>query len=199
IMKGQPGLFMPHSSLGEANGDKAVAGNATEFTVLLAPILVDKQVAGLVEIWQDPSRGADAMRGFLQFMVRMASLASGYTRNHQLRSMVGQQQVWTQLEVFARQIHASLNPTEVSYLIANEGRRLVEADRVSVAIRSGPSATVMAISGADVVEKRSNLVQLMRALFDAVLAWGERLVYSGMKDDTLPPAVLKALDLYPAE
>jgi hypothetical protein len=57
----------------------------------------------------------------------------------------------------------------------------------------------MAISGADVVEKRSNLVQLQRALFDAVMVWGERLVYTGTKDDTLPPAVLKALDGYLAE
>jgi hypothetical protein len=32
-----------------------------------------------------------------------------------------------------------------------------------------------------------------------VLAWGEKLVYSGAKDDTLPPAVLKALDAYLAE
>jgi hypothetical protein len=198
-MKGQPGLIYPQSSVGQGENGAPAAGNPTDYVVLLAPILVEKQVAGLVEIWQDPMRGPDAQRGFLQFLVRMASLASGYTRNHQLRNMVGQQQVWTQLETFARQIHSSLNPTEVSYLVANEGRRLVECDRVSVAIREAQRAVVRAISGADVVEKRSNLVQLMRALFDSVLKWGEKLVYSGMKDDTLPPAVNKALDAYLAE
>jgi hypothetical protein len=139
------------------------------------------------------------MRGFVQFMVRMAMHAAAYTRSVQLKSMVGQQQVWTSLETFTRQIHSTLNPTEVSYLIANEGRRLAEADRVSVAVREGPHAAVLAISGADVVEKRSNLVQLMRALFDAVLAWGEKLIYSGARDDTLPPAVRKGLDAYLAE
>jgi len=60
-------------------------------------------------------------------------------------------------------------------------------------------AKVEAISGADVVEKRSNLVTLMRALFDAVLAWGEKLVFTGAKDDSLPPDVLTALDQYLAE
>ncbi len=198
-MKGQPGLIMPNSSLGTPEGGGTPAGNPTDYVILLAPILVDKQVAGLVEIWQEPNRGPDAQRGFLQFMVRMAGLASAYTRNHQLRTMVGQQQVWTQLETFARQIHASLNPTEVSYLIVNEGRRICQADRVSVALRQGAGAQVLAISGADVVEKRSNLVQLMRLLFDAVLAWGEKLVYSGTKDEGLPPAVIKALDGYLAE
>jgi hypothetical protein len=129
----------------------------------------------------------------------MAGLAAGYSRNHQLRQMVGQQQVWTQLEAFARQIHNSLNPTEVAYLIANESRRLIECDRISVGIRMGSKTRVEAISGADVVERRSNLVVLMRKLFDAVLKWGEKLVYNGTKDDTLPPTVLSALDDYLAE
>jgi hypothetical protein len=199
LTQAQPALLPPHSGLGQAEGNRPAPGNPTDYLILLAPILVDKQVAGLIEIWQDPRRGPDAQRGFLQFLVRMAGLAAGYARNNQLRQMVGQQQVWTQLESFARQIHNSLNPTEVAYLVANESRRLIECDRVSVGLRLGRKTRVEAISGADVVEKRSNLVQLMRKLFDAVLNWGEKLVYSGTKDDTLPPAVLTALDNYLAE
>ena len=80
----------------------------------------------------------------------MAGLASGYTRNHQLRQMVGQQAVWTQLEAFAKQVHNSLNPTEVAYHVANEGRRLIECDRLCVGVRHGRKATVEAVSGADV-------------------------------------------------
>lgn len=198
-MKGQAGIMMPHSSIGQPEGNTIPPGNPTALVILLVPILYDKQVAGIVEIWQDPNRGPEAQRGFLQFLMRMAALAAGYTRNHQLRQMVGQQQVWIQLEAFARQIHASLNPTEVAYLVANEGRRLVECDRVSVAIREGGHAKVQAISGADVVEKRSNLVQLMRTLFEKVIDWGEKLVYTGTKDESLPPGVLHALDLYLAE
>ncbi len=199
IMKGQPGFFPPQSGLGDGSGGDTKAGNPTNFVILLAPILLDKQVVGIIEVWQDPRRGPEAQRGFLHFLVRMAGLASSYTRNQHLRQMTGQQAVWTQLEAFARQVHSSLNPTEVAYLVANEGRRLIECDRVSVAVRKGKRCTVEAISGADVVEKRSNLVQLMRALFDSVIKWGEKLVYSGTKDDTLPPDVLKALDEYLAE
>jgi len=193
-MRAAPCFFPPQSSSGEKG-----PGNPTDHFILLAPISYDKQVVGIVEVWQDPMRGPDAQRNYLEFLIRMAALAAGYTRNHQLRQMVGQQQVWVQLEAFARQIHGSLNPLECSYLVVNEGRRLIEADRVSVALRSGQKAQVLAISGADVVEKRSNLVQLMRKLFEEVMHWGERLVYSGSKDDSLPPAVLKALDLYLAE
>jgi hypothetical protein len=193
------GIAPPQTSRGQGEAPDQLAGNPTEYAILLVPIVYDKAVVGLIEIFQDPRRPDAAQQGLLQFMVRMATLASAFTRNQQLRQMNGQQQVWLQIETFSRQIHASLNPTEVAYLIANDGRRLVECDRISVALRTGRKSEVLAISGADVVEKRSNLVQLMRALFDAVLNWGEKLIHTGTKDDTLPPTVLHALDAYLAE
>src|SRR5262249_47910123 len=46
--KGQPGLLAPNSSLGQPEGGKGpAAGNPTRFVILLAPIMVDKNVAGL--------------------------------------------------------------------------------------------------------------------------------------------------------
>jgi hypothetical protein len=116
-----------------------------------------------------------------------------------LGQMAGQQQLWTQLEAFSRQIHGSLNPVEVSYLVANEGRRLIECDRVSVAVRYGRRTSIECVSGTDVVEKRSNLVRLMRKLADGVVEWGEKLAFTGTKDDALPPRVSDALDAYLAE
>jgi hypothetical protein len=198
-MKGQPALLPPNSGMGAPEGGGVAPGNPTEYFILIAPIQADKQTVGLIEIWQDPNRGGPAMNGFLQFILAMAEFASQYTRNHQLRHFVTQQQVWTSLESFARTVHASLNPVEVSMMVANDGRRLIECDRLSVAIRVGGRTDVESISGADVVEKRSNLVRLMKALFDKVLVWGEKLIYQGTRDDTLPPDVLKALDNYLAE
>ena len=113
-LKGQPAALPPHSGLGTPEGGGVAPGNPTDFYILIAPIQVDKQTIGLVEIWQDPSRGGQAMQGFLQFILRMASLASHYTRNHQLRNYVSQQQVWTSLESFARSVHASLRISSVS-------------------------------------------------------------------------------------
>ena len=145
---------MPHSSIGPAEGNFAAPGNPTDLVILMAPLLNDKNLTGLVEIWQDPNRGLEAQRGFLNFIVRMTAYAANYTRNYQLRQMVGKEQVWVQLESFVRQIHGTLNPVEAAYLVVNEGRRLLEADRISIAVRQ-PSTAVVAISGADVVEKRS--------------------------------------------
>jgi hypothetical protein len=189
----------PQSFAGQPENGRVAPGNPTDCLLLLVPIQVESQVDGLLEVWQSPDRNPAAVNGFLQFMTEMCQLASRYLRNRLMRQMAGQQALWTQLESFTRTIHGSLNPTEVSYLIANEGRRLVDCDRISIGVRYSRKAKVEAVSGADVVERRSNLVQLMQKLFDRVIAWGEKLVYSGTKDDGLPPDVMKALDEYLAE
>jgi hypothetical protein len=199
VTQSKPFHLPPHSGVGVKEEGKVPAGNPTPYLLLIAPIMMNDQVAGLIEVWQGPNRPAQAITGYLQYMGFMAELSARYQRNQMMGQLVGQQQVWTQLESFARQVHSSLHPTEVSYLIANEGRRLVECDRIVVAVRHGSRPRIEAVSGADVVETRSNLVRLMRSLCEQVMKWGEKLVFSGTRDDSLPPKVLAALDAYLAE
>ncbi len=190
----------PRSGVGVATDGKPAAGNLTNHLLLIAPVIVNQQTVGLIEVWQNANRPPQAITGYLQFMTYMAELSSRYQRNQVMGHLTGQQQVWTQLEVFARQVHGSLHPTEVAYQVANEGRRLIECDRVSVAVRYyGSKARIEAVSGADVVERRSNLIRLMRKLSEEVIKWGEKLVFNGSRDDSLPPKVLSALDAYLAE
>ena len=199
VTQGKAMHLPPRSGVGPAQENGAPAGNTTDFLLLIVPVLLNDQVVGLIEVWQNPTRPAAAVPGFLQYMTLMAELSGRYQRAQMLRQMTGQEQLWTQLETFARQIHGSLNPVEVSYLVANEARRLCECDRVSVAVRYGRKCSIEAVSGADVVEKRSNAVRLMRRLCDQVLNWGEKLTFNGTRDDSLPPKVLDALDAYLAE
>lgn len=199
MMQPRPFHVPPRSSVGAQEEGKVAAGNHSNYLLMVAPIIVNQQPAGLIEVWQGANRPAQAITGYLQYMTFMSELASRYQRNQIMGQLAGQQQVWTQLEAFARQVHNSLHPTEVSYLVANEGRRLVECDRISVAVRHGSKARIEAVSGADVVERRSNLVRLMRTLCERVMHWGEKLVFSGTRDDSLPPKVLSALDAYLAE
>jgi len=197
--KPQPLHLPPNSGLGPPADGQVSPGNPSEFMLLLVPIIADGQAAGVIEVWQNANRPANAIPGFMQYMNLMAELCSRYLRHRKMSELSGQQALWTQLEAFARQIHGSLNPVEVAYLVANEGRRLIECDRVSVAVRYGSATSIEAVSGADVVEKRSNLIVLQRVLCDRVIDWNEKLVYKGEKDDSLPPKVIKALDEYLAE
>src|SRR5215217_6669399 len=179
--KGKPGILGPRQ---RAEGDRA-AGNPTDYALAVAPILTeDNQTLGIVEIFHKPTRNPQDL---ITYTIQVAGYASNYLRNTSNRRVAGQEQVWTQLEVFSRQVHGSLNPTEVAYVVANEGRRLIGCDRVSVGIRHGRKVTIEAVSGADVVEKASQHIRMMRELFDAVIQWGEKLVFRGERDDTLPP------------
>ena len=58
--------------------------------------------------------------------------------DQQLIGQLRQQQQWYgQLEVFTQAIHRSLDPTEVAYTIASDGRLLCDCDRLSVVLRRG--------------------------------------------------------------
>ena len=67
-----------------------------------------------------------------------------------ITSATGIERTFTQVEGFARLVHGTLNPTEVAYHVANEGRKLIECDRLSVAIRKGNKCIVEAISALEV-------------------------------------------------
>lgn len=188
----------PKSGPGLMEGAPAPA-NLTNMILLLAPIIIDRQVQGILEVALEPNRNPAAIRGFLQFMGDMCSYAGNYFRNQQFRTVLGQQQLWTQLEAFTKQIHSTLNLREATFVMVNESRRLLAVDRISIASRLGGNTQIEAVSGADVVEKRSSLIQCMKQLCDAVLVWNDRLVYNGERDETLPPKVLTALDKYLAE
>lgn len=191
--KGKPGILGPRQ---RADGDRS-AGNPTDYSLAVAPILTeDNQTLGLVEIFQKPNWHPQDL---VTYTIQVAGYASNYLRNTSNRKVAGQEQVWTQLETYSRQVHSTLNPTEVAYVVANEGRRIIGCDRISVGIRHGKKVTIEAVSGADVVEKASQHIRLMRRLFDAVIQWGEKLVFRGTRDETLPPKVLEALDNYLVE
>jgi multidrug efflux pump subunit AcrA (membrane-fusion protein) len=166
---------------------------------LLAPVLVDNEAAGLVEVWQDFYQDSQAWRASARLLAELTGFAAAYLHKNRLRHLQERQRLGEQLEAFARQVHASLDPTEVAFLVANQGRLLLGCDQVCVAVRRGGAPCVEAVSGATTPDRRSRVVRLMGALFEQVLAWGERVAYHGARDETLPPAVLAALDAYLAE
>ena len=183
-----------------ASGDGAAipAANLTDYFALFSPIVTpEKQALGVLEVFQDPNLDPRLYPTFLNYTFQMAGYASQYHQFTNARATSGMERTFTQVEGFARLVHSTLNPTEVAYHVANEGRKLAECDRLCVGIRHGRrKVTVEAVSGADVVEKASTHVRRMRKLMEAVLQWGETLTFRGTKDAGLPPDVSYSLDEY---
>ncbi|MBY0512872.1 MAG: hypothetical protein K2P78_03055, partial [Gemmataceae bacterium] len=181
-----------------AEGSGVPAANLTDYFALFAPIVTpEKQAFGVLEVFQDSKHDPRLYPTFLNYAFQMAGYASQYHQFTNARQASGMERTFTQVEQFARQIHGSLNPTEVAYAVANEGRKLIECDRLCVGVRHARrKVTVEAVSGADVVEKASTHVRRLRKLMEAVLKWGEPLTFKGEKEDGLPPDVSYALDEY---
>src|SRR5262249_17355301 len=97
VLKGQPIHMGPTPRAGPPARNNPAPGNPTDYLLLLVPILVDKQVAGLLEVWQMPDRHPSAIPGFLTFMTHMAELAARYSRHQMMGQLVKQQQLWGQL------------------------------------------------------------------------------------------------------
>ena len=88
---GKPILLGPFQDTGIHEGPPA--GNPTEFYNMLAPIQQEKDVVGILEVWQDPRWEPRIQRTCLNYVVQMAGYASNYVRNQQGRKAAGQEQV----------------------------------------------------------------------------------------------------------
>jgi len=194
IAKGVPALVPPHSGYGEdASGGEAA--NPTDFLLVIAPIKSDRGVDGLVEIFQRSGARPTTQRGYLRFLSQICELAGEYIKTRRLRHFATKQTLWEQLEAFTGLVHSALDSRETAYTIANEGRRLIGCDRVTVALRKGTKYQVAAISGQDTFDKRSNIVRLLRKLATTVSRTSEDLWFEGDTSD-LAPQLEKAVNDY---
>ena len=163
--------------------------------LILAPLTVDKQVVGLIEILMDPTRKAAQQKSTLRFVGDLCDLAGQYLKNRQMRQMMSQQRLWNQLETFTHAIHGSLDLKEACFAVVNDGKRLVGCDRLSVALKVGGRTMIEAVSGQEVVEQRANLIRELTKLCKAVIRSGEDLVYTG-NTEGFAPDLRDALEAY---
>lgn len=188
---GQSLLIPPYSGTTDADAE----GNPTKHLLVLGALAHDGHKDGLIEIFQRPDTAPETQRGYLRFVEQMCSLAAEWLRSQKLRSLGDRQTLWQQADSFARAVHESLELKETAYIVANEGRRLIGCDRVSVAIQKGRKCKVEAISGQDTIENRSNIVTALNNLATRVCAAGEALYHDGATED-LPPQIEEALEDY---
>ncbi len=166
--------------------------NPTDSLILLTPVMVERAAVAVLEVWQEPGASQEMQATVLQFLAGLAHYTSVWFRNRRVRELARQQEIWLRLESFSQLVHSSLDLTETAFRIVNEGKSLAQCDRLSVA----RERDILAVSGVDHVERRSGQMRQLGRLCERVIDWGERLVYRGAPDETLPPALVLALDEY---
>ena len=89
---------------------------------------------------------------------------------------------WRQLDQFSLSLQRSLSVSDVATVAANDGRVLLNCDRVSVAMKHGNRAKIVACSGQESTQQRANLIYQMAQLAKAVCELGEPVIYTGTTD-----------------
>ena len=184
-------LMPPHS--GTEGGNEA--GNPTDHLLICCPIRTELEMVGLVEIIHRPDAPLAIQKNFVLFLAQTCHFATDYYKNRQLRHFGERQNLWTVLEDFTRTIHQSLDPRWTAYTVANEGRRLIGCDRVSIGLRSGTTCPITAVSGQDTINKRATTVRLLGKLAGAVLKAEEPIWYTGSTTD-FPPQIEETIEKY---
>jgi hypothetical protein len=191
LAQGKAELIPPQSAYGE-NQELA---NPTRFLLVLAPLIGAQQPVGVIEVFQRGDSQPDAQRGYLRFIEHIGKIVGEWLKGNQLQKVADKHGLLQQADQFARLVHDNLDLRDTAYTIANEGRRLIECDRVSIATAKRRKAKVISISGQDTIENRSNIVTALNNLATRVIRSGEPLWYDGTSED-LPPQIEEAVEDY---
>ena len=98
------------------------------------------------------------------------------------------------IDQYSHEVHGSIDFKETASRVANEMRRVLDCDRVSVLLRQGSRYHIVAISGQASVNRRSNAVKLLSRLAARTLKTNQRFWYP---DPTpLPPQIETTLNDY---
>ncbi|HEX2476241.1 MAG TPA: HlyD family efflux transporter periplasmic adaptor subunit [Lacipirellulaceae bacterium] len=174
-------------------GTKSVP-NPTDYTLLVAPLSIDQQVVGFFEVIQRSTTSAAAVRGNRRLLALVSELAADHLRRQEIRELRDERLRTQQFEALTERIHGSIDLRTVAYEVANGGRQLIECDRVSIAVRKGRRFKVIAISGVDSANRRSNAVRRLEELAARVAVAGEAVWHDdGASNDAIAPQIAELL------
>ena len=144
-----------------------------DFSELLGTI--NSAIASLPETSLSPNLSANASESAGQAAVAMT---------------LSQEQVGSYLH----SIHTSIDRSLTCSNVANETRRLLECDRVSVVLKHRGKFRIFAISGQPSVNRRSNTTKLLEKLAGRLLKTGQSFWYPG--EEGIPTQIGEVLDEY---
>lgn len=143
-----------------AGESKKSVKNTTPFLLLFAPIHNRKKICcGTIELLQRSDITASAQDGYLNFLGQISKLFPRWHEQQDLRRLSNKETTWSTKMNFVTEVHRSIELKETTFALANEVRRLLNCDRVSIALWNGRKCKVDSISSQDKFDNRSNVVR----------------------------------------
>ena len=165
------------------------------FLMLFAPVVNRKQECyGTLELVQRGNIGKSAQEGYLRFLSQIAQLFQRWHEHRDLNQLSASADKWSHKVDFINEVHQSIDTKETAYAIANEARRLLKADRVSVGKWNGRRCKVIAISSQDRFDNRANVVRKLSKVATSSVAADTKFWITGDTDGIAPEVARKIND-----
>lgn len=178
-----------------AASDDDTLVNPTSHTLLVCPWSIDGAAQGVLEVELRAAASPDARQGALRLLSTFAQIAADAQRNRDRITWKQQAAACDELETLVAALHAARDLKPAAYALANEGRRWVGCDRVSVLTFDGARCRAEAVSGVDTIDRRADAVRLLERLVEQAAA--QRVeIRSSVHAGELMPQVERALAAY---
>lgn len=166
------------------------------FLMLMSPVYDRKEsCCGTLELVQRGDISASAKDGYLRFLNQIAKLFQRWHEHQDLNRLSKSADKWTEKVDFINEVHGTIDTKETAYSIANEARRLLNADRVSVAKWNGRRCKVVAISSQDKFDNRANVVKKLSNVATASVS-GDTPFWITGDTEGLAPSVARKINDY---
>jgi multidrug efflux pump subunit AcrA (membrane-fusion protein) len=176
--------------------------NASDHPLLLSPVrvaILDRAATiAILEIIPRAGASPNAYRGYEQFLSAVAEIAAEYHACRELSRLRSDESYRQELLRLSSLVHRHIDLQPTAYSVANEGRRVIGCDRLSVLVQIGKSCRLLAASGTSRVERRSAAARKLEHLAELVRPLGESAYYADGQSDALP-IVAEALEAHAEE
>ncbi len=163
-----PGSLQAHlSQMGGQQQQQQPSPNRTVYPFIHVPLFLKEQILGVLQVWLQPYVTRENYAEFATFLAQLAAHVETHLQSRQVGNLVVETQRLQHLLKFSTDLAGSLDPVEVARLVVNYSRDLLGSERCAVLRLRGSGWEMMAISGQEVVEKRSTMVKTMTAFVDA--------------------------------
>ena len=174
------------------------SGSITRGAILACPVQIEDRCVGVLELIQSDSPIAAVRHWSLNVLGSVAELFADFYRQRRLHWLTEREAFWQRLRQFSLEIHRSLDVNETAYTVVNDGRSLIDCDRLTLlACNAGLAGDegryrVLAVSGAATCDPRSDAVKRLESLVGVIAALGAPFVFPPLESNTraeeeLPP------------
>ena len=166
----------PHQlNLDPGSGHSDLNRSVSESSHVLSPIRHAEQTVGILETTHDIDSAGQLPADTIRFFTALCEITADFLAQNELQQLRRARTTWQQWDQFSLRLWQSPELSSVAAAIANDGRLMVECDRISVLIRRGSSFQLKSLSGIERVEPRSSATRSLEALARLVARQGEAI------------------------